>query len=585
MLFILFDTFHKHRLGWFGAFFWDFVVLFGAIVVLACVFLVSLGVQRVVAEKQLIKISARYIFGSSKTAFLLAIRAGQGVLGFLLLSKMVFYFCYYRFLSAEEYQDIFMSLPTNLLWFRMDYGIHIIIFVLLVLFFGFLQYSYFFFTTRSHVFSYAFEFLILLLLLMLGLLLVIVANDLVLLLLALELVSFCVIVFIVMDYRNKGVVTPGTSTIEAGVKYFLINAISVFFLLVAMGGFYSVLGTLNLVKLQYAMFLVPGIQVVASVSLAVTLVIFILGFLMKVGAGPFQMWVIDVYDGTDFYITSLFLGIVSPTFFAKFVLLLKTFTVLNVHDFLFLLVYVSGILSIVFGSLGALMQMQLKRFLAYSSLTHVGFMLLALSCNTLLGYCAVWGYLFGYLLMTHGFLFIFFFVRMKYPHLVFTSLNHLRFFHYGGISLVVFLTGLFFSFAGIPPLGGFFSKFAIFCVLFEVDAYGTMFFLVFFVLIDAYVYLRLIRLLLFEEPTQRLRGLDLDSGPGIMTKKEDLVLPVLVLMGSGGSVKPRMVFSDYPVVVLSVVGGISLFLGGFIFFAPWFCPGLVDFVLLLILFS
>ena len=202
------------------------------------------------------------------------------------------------------------------------------------------------------------------------------------------------------------------------------------------------------------------------------------------------------------------MAVVSPAFLFKLLLLSRTFMLVAGFDILFFVFFLFfSLCSLFIGSFGAFGQYRVKRFFAYASITHVGYILLALSVNSFIGYLAVIFYVFLYCLMLLAFFTLFILVRQLLPFLSFTYFSDLKVFRQLPLSFVFFVCFLFFSFAGLPPFAGFLIKlFILGSVVAEVYV-GLVIYLLFIFLINSYLYLRFLTVALFELPDSSDMGL------------------------------------------------------------------------------
>jgi NADH-quinone oxidoreductase subunit N len=332
-----------------------------------------------------------------------------------------------------------------------------------------------------------FEYYVLLLLGFLGLSLITSSLDLVAIYLCLELQTLAF--YILTTFQ------PSSSfSTEAGLKYFLLGAISSALLLFGVSFVYGFSGTTSLDHLA-----ILNIQHIDSDYQSVSLILqgglllFSAGLLFKVGAVPFHLWLPDVYEGAPSSVTTLFAVVPKLSIFVVLMRLMDAVH-LPIMQGVFM---VLAILSLVLGSLLALFQKKLKRLLAFSGISHVGYALLALSCNTLDGICATWMYLSFYILTS---LFLWGLVLcIEKPNARTLYLSDLvgwgrchPFLSFSACLVV-------FSLAGIPPLGGFFAKFAVFVAAADLSLYLGMCFGLLASSIGVLYYLRLVKLLHFEE--------------------------------------------------------------------------------------
>jgi NADH-quinone oxidoreductase subunit N len=224
-----------------------------------------------------------------------------------------------------------------------------------------------------------------------GMMLLAGARDLILVFLGIELMSVAV-------YVLAGINRRSARSAEAALKYFLLGAFSTAFLLYGVALVYGATGATNLAAIGAALATTPsGPGSMVVIGLALMLV----GFAFKVAAAPFHMWTPDVYDGAPTPFTAFMAAAVKTAAFATFArVFMEGFAPLFVrwHAVLWWL----AAITMVLGNLIALSQRNLKRMLAYSSIAHAGYLLVALVTNTTEGAAALVFYLFAYTLATVG---------------------------------------------------------------------------------------------------------------------------------------------------------------------------------------
>lgn len=293
-------------------------------------------------------------------------------------------------------------------------------------------------------------------------------NDLVSIFLSIELQSYGLYLLSTI-YRNSELATTG------GLIYFLLGGLSSCFILLGTSLLYANSGTTNL----------DGIYIITSISdnidswykpyyINFSLLIFSIGFLFKVSAAPFHFWSPDVYDAIPTIVTT-FVAIIAKI--SIFILLLEIvyFTSNYFSDFNWTSgLLMSSLLSLIIGTVVGLTQFRIKRLFAYSTISHVGFILLALSITSIESIQAFVFYLMQYsisnlnafiILVTIGFSF-YFYVTDNKEHKELLDKNNspvqlisqLRGYFYVNPFLALSLAITIFSFAGVPPLIGFFAK-------------------------------------------------------------------------------------------------------------------------------
>ncbi len=231
------------------------------------------------------------------------------------------------------------------------------------------------------------EFYPLILFAVIGMLFMVAANDLIVIFLGLETMSVSVYVLAAFDRRSE-------RSAEAGLKYFLVGAFASAFLLYGIALVYGATGVTNL-SLIGAQLGGGPLPLLASAGLGLLLI----GFGFKVAAAPFHMWAPDVYDGAPTPVTTFMATAVKATGFLTLArVLLVAFP--DAMDHWKPILGVLGVLTMVLGNLVALVQRSLKRMLAYSSVAHAGYLLLALVPGSILGTAALQLYLLAYILTT-----------------------------------------------------------------------------------------------------------------------------------------------------------------------------------------
>jgi NADH-quinone oxidoreductase subunit N len=327
------------------------------------------------------------------------------------------------------------------------------------------------------------EFLTLVLLSTLGMMVMISANHFLTLYLGLELMSLSLYAVVALD-RDSPIAT------EAAMKYFVLGALSSGLLLYGMSMFYGATGSLALSDVAYA---ILGAEVNRTV-LTFGLVFVVAGCAFKLGAAPFHMWVPDVYHGAP---TPVTLFIATATKLAAFAFTLRLLVEglqQLASDWQGMLILLS-IISIAIGNITAIAQTNLKRMLAYSSIAHMGYMLLGILSGTLNGYASAMYYVVIYVLMSLGtFGMIILLSRKGFEA---DNLNQ-RSPWYAFIMLL-----LMFSMAGVPPTVGFYAKLAVFQAVLEAGFIWLAVAAVLLSVVGAYYYLRVIKLMYFDEPLER----------------------------------------------------------------------------------
>ena len=341
---------------------------------------------------------------------------------------------------------------------------------------------------------YSFEYILFLLFSTLSMLLMISSYDFLSLFLSIEFQTLC---FYVLAASKR---TSEFST-EAGMKYFLLGAFSSGILLFGCSLVYGFTGMTNFGDLRL---LLTGVDTEVSLPMSglVLGILFLgVGFLFKVSAAPFHMWAPDVYEGAPTSTTAFFALVPKIALFAVFVRIFFGAFYDLLASWQSILLICSG-LSMIVGSFAALSQQRIKRLLAYSSIGHVGYMLLGFSCASLEGIEAVCIYLVIYVIMTLNVFGIVLALNSKQSRLRYLS-------DFGMLSashpvLAFTFACTLFSMAGIPPLAGFCSKFYIFFAALSSGLYALALLGVLTSVVSCFYYIRLIKIMYFERPSRWL---------------------------------------------------------------------------------
>lgn len=298
-----------------------------------------------------------------------------------------------------------------------------------------------------------FEYNVLILLSIIGLLCFISANDLVSFYLALELQSLC---FYILATFNK----DSAFSTEAGLKYFILGALSSGFLLFGISLIYGATGSTNFEVIGKAIYFFDfSFNAIDEISLRIILgsLFILMSLLFKLTAAPFHLWAPDVYEGAPTPVALLFASVPK---LGIFIILSKVFFILF-YDFIPFWqdeILFCSLVSILIGTFSALRQVKIKRFLALSSVTHVGFLLIAFATGTLEGLNSLLFYMIIYILMTVNAWSILLFLEYKNPGKRLRYISDFQNLSKNNPLLAFTLSVNLFSMAGVPPLAGFFFK-------------------------------------------------------------------------------------------------------------------------------
>ncbi|MBW9053211.1 NADH-quinone oxidoreductase subunit NuoN [Rhizobium mesosinicum] len=333
-----------------------------------------------------------------------------------------------------------------------------------------------------------FEFPVLLVLCTLGIMLMISANDLIALYLGLELQSLAIYVIAAIN-RNS------LKSTEAGLKYFVLGALSSGMLLYGMSLVYGFTGHTHFAEVAQAL----TVEGARSLGLVFGLVFILAGIAFKISAVPFHMWTPDVYEGAPTPVTAFLASAPKVAAMAMMTRIVITAFQPVLTDWQQVIVFIS-IASMLLGSFAAIGQKNIKRLMAYSSIGHMGYALVGLAAGNQTGVTGVMLYMAIYMVMTLGSFAIIMSMRRKDGTVV-ENVSDLAGLSTTNPFMAVVLTALMFSLAGIPPLAGFFAKYFVFVAAIEAKLYALAVIGVLASVVGAYYYLRVIKLMWFDEAT------------------------------------------------------------------------------------
>ncbi len=323
----------------------------------------------------------------------------------------------------------------------------------------------------------------------LGGMVLISAANLITLYLGLELMSLSLYAMVAFD-RDSGIAA------ESAIKYFVLGSMASGTLLYGMSIVYGVTGTLDLAGVAAA---VHDNGIGGNIGLMFGIAFLIVGVGFKFGAVPFHMWIPDVYEGSPTCVT-VFIGTASKlAAFALAMRLLPEALGASQPDWSQMLIVLS-VLSMAIGNIVAIAQSNLKRMLAYSTISHVGYVLLGILSGTAQGYQAAMFYMISYILVAAGaFGMILLLAREGFEAdkiSDFKGLN-VRSPWFAGMMAI-----LMFSLAGLPPFIGFWAKLGVVQAVLGVNLTWLAVVAVLFSVVGAYFYLRIVKLMYFDEPTE-----------------------------------------------------------------------------------
>ncbi len=330
------------------------------------------------------------------------------------------------------------------------------------------------------------EFMALTLFATLGMMVMISANHFLTLYLGLELLSLSLYAIVALQ-RDSAVAT------EAAMKYFILGALASGLLLYGMSMLYGATGSLELGVISEA--ISQGVQNKSLLTFG--LVFVVSGLAFKLGVVPFHMWVPDVYHGAPTAMTMLISSAPKLAAFAFVARILSEGLQPLMQHWSGMLI-ILAIASMGLGNIAAIAQTNLKRMFAYSTIAHMGFMLLGLLSGNVEGYGSAMFYAVTYVLMTlGGFGMIMLLSREGFEA---DTLNDFKGLNQRSPWLAFMMLLLMFSMAGVPPTVGFYAKFSVLNSVIQTGHIWLAVVAVLFSLIGAFYYLRIVKLMYFDAP-------------------------------------------------------------------------------------
>lgn len=332
------------------------------------------------------------------------------------------------------------------------------------------------------------EFYLLILFATLGMMLLVSAGNMITVYLGLELLTLS-------QYALVALNRDSSASSEAAIKYFVLGALASGLLLYGMSMIYGATGTLDLAKIH----VVVGDMVNSPhrTMLAFGLVFLITGIAFKFGAAPFHMWIPDVYQGAP---TAMVVFVGSAPKLAAFGMAYRLLegAMGGMHADWTLMLSVLSVLSLAIGNVFAIAQTNLKRLLGYSTISHIGFLLLGFVNGTPSGFAAALFYAISYALMaTVAFGMILMLARAGFEAEEiddFKGLNQRNPWYAGVMAIAMF------SLAGVPPLFGFFAKLMVLKAAIDAGQMWLAIVAIVFAIIGLYYYLRVVKVMYFDEP-------------------------------------------------------------------------------------
>ena len=352
------------------------------------------------------------------------------------------------------------------------------------------------------------EYPILILSSILGMMVMVSSNDLIVFYIGLELQSLAL--YVLASFNRDNILSS-----ESGLKYFVLSALSSGLLLYGCSLVYGFSSSTNFLQISFN-------YDQSTQGIIFGMVFILVGLAFKISAVPFHMWAPDVYQGSPTSVTLFFAILPKIAALTVFIRFLYT-PFFNLIDQWQTIIIFLSIASMVFGAVAAIGQKNLKRLIAYSSISHMGYALAGLTTGTNQGIQSSVSYITIYLVMNLAFFSCIFMLKRKDEY--YENIEDLS-----GLSkkhpiLSFSLLVVLFSLAGIPPLAGFFAKFYVFMAVIE----QSMFFLAIVGLlatvIAAFYYLRIIKVIYFDNEREKY-----DTNHSVGLKMSLIITTILILI-------------------------------------------------------
>lgn len=375
-----------------------------------------------------------------------------------------------------------------------------------------------------------FEYPIILLMSVLGMLVLISANDFLTLYMGLELQSLALYILVSINRENL-------KSLEAGIKYFILGALASGIMLYGISLIYGFSGTIFFTEIKTLFS--NGVAQESYLGVTIGIVLVMTAFFFKISAVPFHMWTPDVYEGSPTPVT-VFISTV-PKVAVFFIFLRVLIEPLGgfVSDWQQIIMFVA-VTSLIIGALGAIRQVNIKRLIAYSTINHIGFILLGILVFNGAGIQAMLIYAILYLTITFGAFAFLMIVKQSHSSADMADKKPLEdITAYAGLSKTMPITAigmtiLLFSMAGIPPFAGFFGKFFIFKVVIDAGYYKVAIIAAISSVIAMYYYLKIVKIMFFDKEVESY-----DKNPALPTA---IIYGLVVCFNLVFFVRPNLFF-------------------------------------------
>jgi len=331
-----------------------------------------------------------------------------------------------------------------------------------------------------------FEYPILILTAILGMFVMVSSNNLIGLYLGIELQSLSLYVLAALNRDS-------VKSTEAGVKYFVLGALSSGLLLYGCSLVYGFTGSTNY-------YVIAENYTSSNLALSFGLVFILVGLAFKISAVPFHMWTPDVYEGAPTSVTAFFALAPKVAGFGAIIRILYIAFGNVVNEWQTILIFIS-IASMILGAVAAIGQTNIKRLMAYSSISHMGYALAGVTTGTNEGISSSILYIFLYVVMNIGsFVCI---ILMKRKNVYLENIRDLSGLSKNHPVIAFSFTVILFSLAGIPPLAGFFAKFYVFMAVIKSNLFALAIIGLITSVVSAFYYLRIIKIIYFDPEQEK----------------------------------------------------------------------------------
>lgn len=365
---------------------------------------------------------------------------------------------------------------------------------------------------------YIFEYPVLILFAILGMLVMLSSNDFITLYLGLELQSLSL--YVLAAFKKDSLKSS-----EAGLKYFILGALSSGFFLFGVSLLFGITGTTSftLLSSNYLNYDNNSLLLIFSIVLILSSIAF------KLSIAPFHMWTPDVYEGAPTSITAFFAVVPKIAAIGALIRILYI-AFIDIHVIWNQLILLLGIISIFVGAFGALLQVNIKRLMAYSGISNIGYIFLALSLGSQLGLEASLLYITIYSISVLGsFAFI---LSMEKDKIMLDSISSFSGLSKSNPFYAVCFSIILLSLAGLPPLAGFIAKFYVFKAVVMADLLWIAVIGIIGSVISAYYYLNIVKIMYLDEAEDEFKIESKKSIKIILFLSASLILLFLIYADS-----------------------------------------------------